>query len=55
MVNDDKLNKMLSAMKPADKAKAFDMIVDAYKNQGSTSLNEAVVNVIDWCSMWFTN
>lgn len=46
---------VLDKLKSADKAKAFDMLVRAYRENGdSLTVNDAQ-DVLSWCSTWFTN
>lgn len=42
---------VLKNMKPQDKAKAFDMIVDVCNRKDLP--DEDVVDILNWCSGWF--
>lgn len=41
----------LTEMKPADKAKAFDLIVNTCKNK--EHVDPDVEGILKWCTMWF--
>lgn len=46
---------VLEKLKSADKAKAFDMLVRAYRdNDDSLTVSDAQ-DVLSWCSTWFAN
>lgn len=43
--------EVLKNMKAQDKAKAFDMIVDAFVKNNEPSSD--IANILNWCSEWF--
>lgn len=48
--------EVLKGMKPQDKAKAFDILIDEYskaQEQGTPNdFNASFVNTLDWCVKW---
>lgn len=42
----------IKKMKAQDKAKAFDLIVEAVENNPD-SAGQKVVDVLKWCTQWF--
>ena len=54
MLDKSKLNQAISEMKVNDKARAFDLIIEAYEELGeSESLSKKVEETISWCASWF--
>lgn len=54
MLEDSELKEMKTSMKTNDKARAFDLIIDAYKNRSrDEDLSAKVENILSWCSSWF--
>ena len=44
---------MLRTMKTPDKAKAFEMLVEAYADKDNKPFEESASEIIKWCSLWF--
>lgn len=47
------LEVALANMKPADKAKAFDMIAKSFANSSGEDLVADITDIFRWCENWF--